>query len=215
MEEEGKEEYNVGFPFENDPLYKKAMHISDLVDRVAEIVEKEAIEQKDDFHKEIWAGFAFALNEDVMMMSEQVFIAKSNNEYDILMENATLIRKNANEILRNLNNLQFHGFKDIEYLDIIRVEFDEFRILFAEWVKTFDPTNYYIDRWGLFNPPGVNYDDEGPERNPFISPFDELYDDDEDWNNFINQDEWDELDDDDDDDDDDVNNDVNDDVDDI
>ena len=42
-------------------------------------------------------------------------------------------------------------------------EVEEFRILFAEWVKTFDPWNYTIDRWGLFNPSGVNYDDKDPD----------------------------------------------------
>jgi len=40
---------------------------------------------------------------------------------------------------------------------------DELRILFAEWVKTFDPWDYIIDRWGLFNPPGINYDDHDPD----------------------------------------------------
>ncbi len=76
-----------------------------------------------------------------------------------------------------------HGFKDTEYLDLLRKEVEEFRILFAEWVKTFDPWDYIIDRWGLFNPPGVNYDDHDPEDdipfdpnslpNEFFGDFDE------------------------------------------
>ena len=41
-----------------------------------------------------------------------------------------------------------------------------------EWVKTFDEWNYIIDRWGLFNPPGVNYDDfDIDDELPFDNPF--------------------------------------------
>lgn len=28
-----------------------------------------------------------------------------------------------------------HGFKDVEYLDLLRNEIEAFRILFAEWIK--------------------------------------------------------------------------------
>ena len=62
-----------------------------------------------------------------------------------------------------------------EYLDLLRNEVEEFRVLFAEWVKTFDQWNYIIDRWGLFNPPGINYDDYDPDDDiPFQNPFDNL-----------------------------------------
>src|SRR5690606_4306412 len=83
--------------------------------------------------------------------------------YDIKMENAAIIRKAARELITDARGIQMHGFKDVEYLDILRKEVEEFRVLFAEWVKTFDCWNYIIDRWGLFNPPGVNYDDVDPD----------------------------------------------------
>ena len=40
---------------------------------------------------------------------------------------------------------------------------DEYRLLFIEWVKAFDPWDYQIDRWGLFNPPGVGPFDHDPD----------------------------------------------------
>ena len=83
--------------------------------------------------------------------------------FDIRMENAAIIRKAARELITDVRNIQIHGFKDVEYLDLLREEVESFRILFAEWVKTFDCWNYIIDRWGLFNPPGVNYDDLDPD----------------------------------------------------
>lgn len=41
-------------------------------------------------------------------------------DYDIKMENATIIRKAARELLMDAQNVQVHGFKDAEYLDILR-----------------------------------------------------------------------------------------------
>jgi len=180
------------FRFENNPLYKKAWHISELVERVAEIVHKESVDQPEEYQKDLWNSYANFLREDTVIMTAKVAGAVHADMYDILMENATIIRKSAKDILLHLTGLEIHGFKDIEYLDVVRQELDAFRILFAEWVKTFDPWDYYIDRWGLFNPPGVEYDD--PEEDmPFTNPFDELFDEEE-WEDFINPDEWDDLD---------------------
>lgn len=38
---------------------------------------------------------------------------------------------------------------------ILRNTIDDFRLLFIDWVKTFDCSNYIPDSWGLFNPIGV------------------------------------------------------------
>lgn len=79
--------------------------------------------------------------------------------YDIKMQNAAIIRKAAIELITDVRGIQMCGFKDIEYLDLLRNDIELFRILFTEWVKTFDCRNYITNRWGLFNPPGVHYDD--------------------------------------------------------
>jgi hypothetical protein len=100
------------------------------------------------------------LKQNAMIIPAKIAGASSEDMlFDIRMENAAIIRKAARELITDVRNLQIHGFKDVEYLDLLREEVESFRILFAEWVKTFDCWNYIIDRWGLFNPPGVNYDD--------------------------------------------------------
>ena len=92
------------------------------------------------------------------------------------MQNAAIIRKEAQIILATTSGLKMCGFKELDYLESIRNEVEEFRILFAEWVKTFDEWNYIIDRWGLFNPPGVNYDDYDIDDDlPFNNPFDDEF----------------------------------------
>ncbi len=78
------------------------------------------------------------------------------------------LRKSARELLKKAHGIDISGYKDLEYLDLLRNEIDESRILFAEWVKTFDCWNYMIDRWDLLNPPGINYVDHDPnDDNPF------------------------------------------------
>lgn len=78
------------------------------------------------------------------------------------------LRKTGRELLTKALGIDIIGYKDLEYLDLLRNEIDESRILFAEWVKTFDCWNYMIDRWDLINPPGINYVDHDPNNdNPF------------------------------------------------
>ena len=188
-----KDKYRKPMRFENHPLYKKASYISELSFQIADVVKKEAVDQTDEYYRATWENLAQFIREDAMMMTAKVAGGVGADLYDILMENAAIIRKCAKDIQLHLTGLEIHEYKDLEYLDLLRDEIEEFRILFAEWVKTFDPWNYYIDRWGLFNPPGVNYDDPDPDDNlPMNTLFDEIDGFDE-----IDPDDWDELDDDD------------------
>jgi hypothetical protein len=88
------------------------------------------------------------------------------------MENAAIIRKAAREISTNCTGLKICGYKHTDYLELLRHEVEDFRILFAEWVKTFDQWNYIIDRWGLFNPPGIDYDTHDPDDDIPFNPND-------------------------------------------
>lgn len=115
----------------------------------------------------------------------------SVDSYDLKMENAAIIGKAARELITDARGIQRNGFQDTEYLDLLWKEVEEFRILFAKWVKTFDPWDYIIDRWGLFNPPGINYDDNDSEDDlPFNSMdnlTDEFYMDLNDEGNFVDE----------------------------
>ncbi|TGV03038.1 hypothetical protein [Flavivirga rizhaonensis] len=155
------------------PVFQKAMEIQKLVDYIVKSVEKTDI----DFEQEIQAEM-IENNINYMRKNSLIIPAKiagaSGEEmlYDIKMENAALIRKAARDLITDASGIEMHGFKDTEYLDLLRTEIETFRILFAEWVKTFDPWNYNIDRWGLFNPPGINYDDKDPDDDIPYNPDD-------------------------------------------
>ena len=154
------------------PLFQKAEEIRNIVARIVTISPEDG-SINDDYEKD-W----FTQNTEYMMQNAYTIGAKiagawdEDQLYDLKMENAAIIRKAARELITDARGLQICGYKEIEYLDLLRTEVDAFRILFAEWVKTFDINNYNIDRWGLFNPPGVHYDDHDPDDDIPFDPSD-------------------------------------------
>jgi hypothetical protein len=61
------------------------------------------------------------------------------------------------------HSLDAFGFEYVEYYQIVRDLIEEYRLLFIAWVAGFDKWDYIIDRWGLFNPPGVGPFDKDPD----------------------------------------------------
>jgi len=69
--------------------------------------------------------------------------------YTIRMENAAIIRKNAQYIHTALLTLMLEDVVEENYITAIREEIDAFRELFKKWVGTFEKDEYE-DEWGLF-----------------------------------------------------------------
>jgi hypothetical protein len=103
--------------------------------------------------------------EDAMMIAAKISGAEAVDLYDIKMENATIIRKCARELFEE-------DIKDKEYIELLPNEIEEFRLLFIDWVASFDQWNYIIDRWELFNPPGVSAHDKDPDDDIPFNPKD-------------------------------------------
>jgi len=70
----------------------------------------------------------------------------------------------------NINNLYKSSAHKAK---IVKVE--EYRLLFIDWVSKFDKWDYVIDRWGLFNPPGVGPFDHDPDDDIPFNGDDELF----------------------------------------
>ncbi|MGG5486659.1 hypothetical protein [Gaetbulibacter sp. PBL-D1] len=146
------------------PVFAKAIEIQQLVRNLVEAIEHTDIEFNKDIEAEMIKNNIDYLSKNTLIIPAKIAGALSSNiPYAIKMENAAIIRKAAREISTDLTGIEMHGYKDVEYLNFLRQEIEEFRVLFAEWVKSFNPWDYIIDRWGLFNPPGVNYDDHDPD----------------------------------------------------
>ncbi|MFN3756522.1 MAG: hypothetical protein ACK4RM_06175 [Flavobacterium sp.] len=136
------------------PLYQKAELIIDLVESLY------ATLPEDDFMVQATKEF---MMEDAMLLASKIAGAEGGDFYDIRMQNAAIIREHAMHLYVQVGSLRFHeNYADVEYVELIRKEIDNFRELFIEWVQGFDTSNYIWDPWELFNPPGAikpSYDD--------------------------------------------------------
>jgi hypothetical protein len=111
--------------------------------------------------------------EDAMMIAAKISGAEAVDLYDIKMENAAIIRKCARELYVRAGSLRFEeDIKDKEYIELLPNEIEEFRLLFIDWVASFDQWNYIIDRWELFDPPGVSAHDKDPDDDIPFNPKD-------------------------------------------
>lgn len=69
--------------------------------------------------------------------------------YTIRMENASIIRKNAQFIKSSMLTMMSEEVIEKDHGYVIREEIDKFRELFKIWVSTFRKDEYE-DEWGLF-----------------------------------------------------------------
>jgi hypothetical protein len=150
--------------FKKLPLYKKGQEIFEVVDQICQLI-------PDDNGP--LGHIKGIMLEDAMMLSVKVAGAAGGQLYDIKMEAAAIIRKAARNLMVQNHSLEMFGFEDVAYFQIVRDLLEEYRLLFIDWVSKFDQWDYVIDRWGLFNPPGVGPFDHDPDEDiPFSGPED-------------------------------------------
>lgn len=147
------------------PIYKKGIEIFEVVDHICQLI------PDDD---EMLGHVKGIMLEDAMLLTVKVAGATGGQLYDIKMEAATIIRKAARELMIQNHSLEMFGFEHVEYFQIVRDLLEEYRLLFIDWVSKFDQWDYIIDRWGLFNPPGIGPFDKDPDDDIPFKGFDDL-----------------------------------------
>src|SRR5690606_32059651 len=133
------------------PIYKKTEEIYETIKAITDLSSEEDT---------ILYDFKWQLLSDSMLIQAKLAGAFAVKLYDIKMENATLIRKAARDLMVSYHTLKMLGFEEVEYYQIIRSQIEEFRLLFVEWVAAFNQKHFITDSWGLFNPPGIAHDYE-------------------------------------------------------
>jgi hypothetical protein len=153
------------------PIMIKAMEIVKLAEGLDKLI------PEDNEYLQATRGFML---ENAFIIPAKIAGAEGGNLYDLRMENAAIIRKAARELSVQAGSLRFEeGINADDYITLIRKEIDEFRLLFIEWVASFDINNYIPDSWGLFNPPGVYPEDFFKDDDGNFNPMDFFEDDDE------------------------------------
>jgi hypothetical protein len=148
------------------PIYKKGKEIFEVVNLIGLMI------PDDNEELQLVKGMMF---EDAMKLFVKVSGAEGGGLYDLKMEAAAIIRKAANDLKVQNHSLDMFGFKNVKYFDLVRELIEEYRLLFIEWVAGFDKSDYVIDRWGLFNPPGVGPFDKDPDDDIPFDPNDHLF----------------------------------------
>ena len=101
----------------------------------------------DEARKELYGGM---MMEDAMIMSAKFAGAEGIKDYILKMENATIMKVHARHLNSMTYQLAMEETHAEEHLQLLRDAIVEFKELFREWVKGFDPTDRYDDGWGLF-----------------------------------------------------------------
>ena len=122
------------------PIYQKAEEICELTRRIIDSIDNEEVKM---LHSNI-------MLEDSIILPSKIAGAEAVDDYIIKMENATIIKIHARSLLVQSTSLIFAGILPEEYLLLLRKEVEAFRLLFREWVKTFDECEKESDGWGLF-----------------------------------------------------------------
>jgi hypothetical protein len=136
------------------PIYRKGKEIFDMVIKITDL-----IAENNEYLMEVKS----CMLSDAAQLTVKVAGAEAAGLYDLKMESAAIIRKAARDLIVQNHSLDAFGFEYVEYYQIVRDLIEEYRLLFIDWVAGFDRWDYIIDRWGLFNPPGVGPFDKDPD----------------------------------------------------
>ena len=129
------------------PIYLKAELLYQLVESIVA-----SLPEEDEYIQ----NTKHLMLEDAMILPAKIVGAEAGDLYSIRMQNAAIIREHAMHLYVQVGALRFHdAYKNMQYIQLIRKEINEFRLLFMEWVDNFDTNNHIWDDWGLFNPPGA------------------------------------------------------------
>jgi hypothetical protein len=125
------------------PIYKKALEILDLTEQIVDTFNDE---ERAKIHRQI-------MLEDAMIIPAKIAGAEAMDDYILKMENATVIKIHARSLLTQTSSAKYLDLQDARYLKLLRDEIELFRLLFKEWVSTFETdTTKEGDGWGLFVP---------------------------------------------------------------
>lgn len=188
MNEDAHDRYNSGVDeWRQLPVFKQGVVILKLVEHIIEGINLNDPYASTHYKTALYERYTYQMMENSLLIPSAIASSHSADLYDLKMENAVIVRKAANEIISDSRGLLASGYKEIEYLDLLCDAVDILRPLFAKWIQTFDTNQYIIDRWGLFNPPGISFDDKENSITSKASAF--LRELDDDWDENLDDEE--------------------------
>jgi len=176
-------------PEEQTPIYHKAQEIQQIVFSLVELIKESDLPQAREIELELLEDDLFNMRTcTATILSGVKNGSTSAFPYDLRMEAAVSVWRAARDLRDYAYNMEDMGLKDIDYLDILHEEIEELRLLFKEWLKTFELWKYKEDDWGLFSPEGIELrgsefsdDDDDDDDEYYEEDADDDDDDDDDF----------------------------------
>ena len=127
-------------------LYLKWREVFGLVLAFAENLADDSEENKQETREESTQRLIY---ENAMIIAPKIRSASMVDLYVLQMENAAIVRINAKLLMEQVGFAVLMGFTNESYKKVIVEAMIEFRLLFKEWVATFQKDDFE-DEWGLF-----------------------------------------------------------------
>ncbi len=124
----------------NLPVYRKSEEIVEITRAIVDIADKECDEYE----------LVRLMLSNAYMIGAKIVGAEGGDLYNIRMECAVQVKVAACDLLSQASFCRSQGLIDSEYLKVLKDAIEEFRVLFVDWINTFDKTNNVADGWGLF-----------------------------------------------------------------
>ena len=121
------------------PMMKKAKDILGLT--------RALVGSLDEARKELYGNI---MMEDAKVMSAKFVGAENISDYVLKMEKAVVMKVHAKNLNSMTYQLGMEGTHAEEHLELLREAIEEFRRLFKEWQRGFDPNEKNDDGWGIF-----------------------------------------------------------------
>lgn len=104
---------------------------------------------EDSFSAEHWEDMKGMILGDAYQVAVKIKSSEAGGIYVIRMENASIIRKNAQFISSSMLTMMSERAIEEAHGHVIRDEINKFKELFKQWVSTFQKDEFEDD-WGLF-----------------------------------------------------------------
>ena len=127
-------------------LYLKWREVFGLVLAFTENLADDPEENKPETHEHSTQRLIY---ENAMIIAPKIRSASMVDMYILQMENASIIRTNARQLMEQVSFAVLMGFAEESYKEVIEDAMNEFRLLFKDWIATFQKDEF-DDEWGLF-----------------------------------------------------------------
>jgi len=134
--------------YEKLPVYKKAKELMDLAKIIGDAL-------KEDEMKEHLAAQMFT---NAAIVQAKIAGAEGGGLYSLRMQNAVLIKLAVQDMFNAVSFASMVEINEEDYVDLMRDKVEEFRLIFNDWIRSFDKTYDIPDNWA------IRFDTSTPEQ---------------------------------------------------